>query len=139
MEAWIFLKIVFQLFEQLKSMSPRDIQLTYYYVLLGSERESFCSHFLSAFWYNSRSRIASQRWKDYDGQENIIVEIDTSAQLKIFLNDLMVKRIFPSCIIVASSKPFDLLEEEESSLHREIDDHISTIILSVEMISFLLG
>src|SRR5271170_2225596 len=102
-----------ELFERLDSIGFHQPHIQYYYGLPGSGRDRFAHKiFPEVFKYTFELQSSmEERWKNYKNQEAIIVNVDNEDYLKVFLLDLIVKKIVPFYIIILSSKPPDLLEE----------------------------
>src|SRR5271170_240999 len=102
-----------ELFERLDSIGFHQPHIQYYYGLPGSGRDRFAHKiFPEVFKYTFELQSSmEERWKNYKNQEAIIVNVDNKDHLKVFLLDLIVKKIVPFYIIILSSKPPDLLKE----------------------------
>src|SRR5271170_5110183 len=103
-----------ELFERLDSIGFHQPHVQYYYGPPGSGRDCFTHKiFPEAFEYTFESQSSMEkRWKNYNNQESIIVNVNNEEHLKVFLLDLIVKKIVPFYIIILSSKPPDLLKEK---------------------------
>jgi len=117
---------VSELLGRLNLIVSHELWINYYYCSpSGAGYDRFAHKFFpDSFKYDPQSLNVCCRWKNYNNEKVIIVNVDSVVHLKIFLWDLIKNEIFPFRIIILSSKPDYLLEKVEFFEMKKLDKFI---------------